>query len=162
NVSLVGFPTAARIETEVVERGQFFGQESYQIRTKVDSLGQVRSLFGEIDNQYTSYAVLNTALPHRVINSLRQGQNPTEETVIFDQSKKQAIFSDDNTIALSRDTYDLTSLAYGLRLRSLSPGAKLKLAVLYGRELIDVDVEAGNRESVRTQVGTFNALSVKL
>src|SRR5262245_52710529 len=48
SVSLVGFPTAARIESEVVERGRFFGQESYQIRTKVESLGQVRSLFGEI------------------------------------------------------------------------------------------------------------------
>src|SRR5436190_23207298 len=55
NVSWADFATAARLEMEVVERGIYFGQDSYQIRAKVETLGQVRSLFGDIDHQYTSY-----------------------------------------------------------------------------------------------------------
>src|SRR5262245_45980464 len=161
-VSLIGFPTAGRIEMEVAERGQFFGQESYQIRTKVESLGQVRSLFGEVDNQYTSYAALDTALPYRVITSVRQGQLPVEETVLLDHSKKQAVFSDDHTIRFSKDTYDLTSLAYALRLRPVTEGSKQKFSVLYGKELVDVEAEAAGRERVQTQAGTFNAIVVKL
>src|SRR5438128_12006937 len=35
NVSWSDFATAARVEMEVVERGIYFGQDSYQIRTKV-------------------------------------------------------------------------------------------------------------------------------
>jgi hypothetical protein len=162
SVSWGGFGTAARIESEVAERGQFFGHESYQIRTKVETIGQVRSLFGDLDNQYTSYLSLNTSLPHRVVTSIRQGQAQAEEVVVLDQSKKQAIFSDDSTVDLSAETYDLTSLAYGLRLRNWNEGSKQRFSVLYGKEVVEVDAEVKGRERLQTQSGAYNTILVRL
>src|SRR5262245_58151671 len=87
HVSWSNFPSAARIEMEVAGQGQFFGQESYQLQTRVETLGQVRSLFGDIENQYTSYVSLRNAVPHRTVGSIRQGQKQVEEITVFDQSK---------------------------------------------------------------------------
>ena len=56
NVTWSRFPTAARLETEVLERGAFFGQEGYQLRAKVETTGEVKTIFFELYNQYTTYA----------------------------------------------------------------------------------------------------------
>jgi hypothetical protein len=161
SVSWSNFPTAARLEMEVAERGQFFGQESYQIKTKVETIGPVRSLFGEIDNQYTSYINVNNAVPHKVVTSIRQGQRQAEETIVFDHSKQQAIFSDDSTISMATGTYDLPSLVYGLRLRALPENGRQKLAALYGKELIEIEAVVTKRERVTTQSGAYNTVCVK-
>ena len=110
NVSWSSFSSAARIEMEVVGQGQFYGQESYQLRSKVETLGQMRSLFGDIDNQYTSYVSLSNALPHRVVSAINQGQRKAEAVTVLDHSKQKATFSDDSTVSIRGGTYDLTSL----------------------------------------------------
>jgi hypothetical protein len=161
NVSWSSFPSAARIEMEVAEQGQFYGQESYQLRTKVETLGQVRSLFGDIENQYTSYVSSRNAVPHRIVASIRQGQKQAEEVTILDQSKQQAIFSDDNTVKIPGGTYDLTSLVYALRLRPLTEGSKLKLHALYGKEVIELEAIVKGRERVVSQTGAYNAIHIK-
>jgi hypothetical protein len=161
-VSLVGFPTAGRIEMEVVDRGSFFGVESYQIRTKVESLGQVRSLFGDIDSQLFSYAALKTALPHRFIQTSQNGLSPSEETVTIDQAKRKATFSDESSIALTGETYDIPSLVYALRMRPLAEKERRRYTLLYARELIEVEAEGRRNERVQTQAGSFNALYVKV
>src|SRR6185312_10257010 len=38
NVSWSSFPTAARVEMEVAAQGQFYGRESYQLRSRVETL----------------------------------------------------------------------------------------------------------------------------
>src|SRR5262245_12853794 len=63
SVSWSNFVTAARLELEVVERGAFFGQEGFQLRAKVETIGDVRAIFFEMYNQYTSYANTKTLLP---------------------------------------------------------------------------------------------------
>ncbi len=146
---------------EVSDRGQFFGQESYQIKTKVETIGQVRSLFGEIDNQYTSYVNVNNAVPHKVVNSIRQGQRQAEETVVFDQSRQQAIFSDDTTVSIEAGTYDLPSLVYGLRLRALPENGRQRLTALYGKEVVELEAVVTKRERVTTQTGAYNTVCVK-
>ena len=162
NVSWADFPTAARMEMEVVERGIYFGQDSYQIRAKLETLGQVRSLFGDIDHQYTSYVAPQTALPHRLVSSVRQGKTQTDETVIFDQSKQQATFSDESTLAIPQGTYDLASLIYAIRLRGISEGGKQKFTALFGKDLIEFEAISKGREQLVTQTGTYMARQVKL
>ncbi len=161
NVSWSNFPTAARLDMEIIERGQFFGQDSFQIRTKVETLGQVRSLFGEIDNQYTSYINANNAVPYRVVSSIRQGQKQAEETVIFDQSKQQAIFPDESVVPISAATFDLPSFVYGLRLRTLPEGDRQRFTALYGKEVIELEAIVKGRERVTTQAGIYNTVCVK-
>lgn len=160
-VSWSNLPTAARIDMEVAARGQFFGQESYQLRTRIETLGQLRALFGEFDNQYVSYINPKNALPYRLVNSIHQGAKQTEETVIIDQSGKQAIFPDESTVALPAGAFDLTSLLYGLRLRAFPDGDKFRLAALYGKELIEVEAVVKTRERITTQTGTYNTVLIK-
>ena len=69
NVAWSRFVTAARVEMEIVERGAFFGQEGYQMRTKVETTGDVRSIFFELYNQYTSYVSAKTLQPYRLASS---------------------------------------------------------------------------------------------
>jgi len=162
SVSWSAYPTAGRLEMEVVERGIYFGQDSYQIRTKAENLGQARALFGDIDHQYTSYVSPQTALPHRLVSSVRQGKTQTDETIIFDQSKQQATFSDESTVAIPQGTYDLTSLIYAMRLRGIPDGGKQKFTALFGKDVVEFDVVCKGREELRTQTGTYTALQVKL
>ncbi|MDX2032497.1 MAG: DUF3108 domain-containing protein [Blastocatellia bacterium] len=162
NVSWSTFPTAARIEMEVADRGLFFGHESYQIRAKVETLGEIRSLFGDLDQQYNSYVNLKTGLPHRLVASVRQGQTQVEQITTFDQPKKQATFSDESSVTLPGDTYDIASLIYGLRLRGVAEGQHMTLTAIYGKELIEVDAEVKGRERIQTQAGAYSTLCVKL
>jgi hypothetical protein len=161
NISWASFPSAARIELEVAGQGQFYGQDSYQLRSKVETLGQVRSLFGDVDNQYTSYVNLSTATPHRVVNTIHQGQTQSEEVTILDQSKQKASFSDDVTVSIPGGTYDLTSLVYALRLRPLVDGSKYKFNALYGKELIELEAVVKGRERLVSQTGSYNTILVK-
>src|SRR5262249_27865276 len=78
NIYWSSFTTAARVEMEVAAQGQFYGRESYQLRSRVETLGQVRSLFGDVDNQYTSYVSLSEAVPHRIVSAIHQGQRRSE------------------------------------------------------------------------------------
>ncbi len=162
NVSWSSFPSAARVEMEVAAQGRFYGQESYQLRSRVETLGQVRSLFGDVDNQYTSYVSvsLSDAVPHRVVNVIHQGQRRSEEVVVFDHSKKKAIFLDDSDVSIQDDTYDLTSVIYALRLQPLTDGSKYKFTVLYEREMIKVEAVVKRRERVVAQAGAYNAILV--
>jgi Protein of unknown function (DUF3108) len=162
NVTWLNFPTAARLEMEVAEQGQFFGQESFQIKTKVETTGQVRSLFAVIDNQYISYINPNTAIPFRIANLIREGQKQAEETVILDQSEGQAAYTDGTKLPIPAETYDLPSILYGLRLRPLLQGERIKLSALYGREIVEIDVEVKARERITTQAGSFNTICLKV
>lgn len=162
NVTFSEFAVAGRIEMEVVEQGIFFGQDGYQIRTKAESLGQVRTLFGEIDHQYTAYVNPRTALPYRLVSSVRQGGKLVEDTVTFDQGKQQATFSDDSSINISSGTFDLTSLIYAMRLQGLPENGKQKFTVLLDKELVEFEAVNKGREQLVTQTGTYTAIQIKL
>jgi hypothetical protein len=162
NVSWSSFPSAARVEMEVAAQGQFYGRESYQLRGRVETLGQVRSLFGEVDNQYTSYVSLSDAVPHLAVSAIHQGQRRSEEVVVFDRSKQKALFSDDSAIPIRDETYDLTSLIYWLRLQPLADGSKYKFTALYEKELVDVEAVVKGRERVVAQAGAYNTILVNL
>jgi Protein of unknown function (DUF3108) len=162
NVTWMNFPTAARLEMEVAEQGQFFGQESFQIRTKVETMGRVRSLFAVIDNQYISYINPNNAIPFRIANLIREGQKQGEETVILDQTERQAAYTDGTKLTIPDEVYDLPSILYSLRLRPLPQGERIKLFALYGKEIVEIDVEVKARERITTQAGSFNAICIKL
>jgi len=162
NVSWSSFPSAARVEMEVAAQGRFYGRESYQLRSRVEILGQARALFGDVDNQYISYVSLGDAVPHRVVNAIHQGQRRSEEVVVFDRLKQKAVFSDDSEVSIRDETYDLTSLVYWLRLQPLTDGSKYKFAALYEKELIEVEAVVKGRERVVAQAGAYNTVLVNL
>ena len=163
NVSWANFVTAARLELEVGGQGAYFGQQGFQLRTKVSTLGYVRTLFNEIDNQYVSYVDARTLLPYRTDNVTRQGKTNEDETVTIDQQRRTARYGDNSELTLPTDTFDLTSLVYALRLREFSEGAKpTKFSALFGKTLVDIEATVKGRETVTTQAGKYNALRIDL
>jgi hypothetical protein len=162
NVAWSRFGTAARLETEVVERGAFFGQEGYQIRTKAETAGDVKAIFFEMYNQYTSYVSARNMQTYRMENSIRQGSRVTDETVILDQMQKEIRFNDQSTLALASDTYDLTTMLYVLRQKPLTDGATQNFNVFFGKQLIEIETEVKKRERVVSQTGSYNAIRVDI
>jgi hypothetical protein len=163
NVSWANFVTAARLELEVAGQGAFFGQQGYQLRTKVSTLGYVRTLFNEIDNQYVSYVDAKTLLPYRTDNTTRQSKTNEDDTVTIDQQRRTARYGDNFELALPSDTFDLTSLVYALRLREFGEGAKpTKFTALFGKTLVDIEATVKGRENVTTQAGNYDALRIDL
>lgn len=163
NVSWANFVTAARLELEVTGQGAFFGQQGYQLSTKVATLGYVRTLFNEIDNQYISYIDARTLLPYRTDNATRQGKISEDETVTIDQQRRLARFGDQSELALPSETFDLPSLVYALRLREFGEGVKAtKFTALFGKHLVDIEAQVKNRERITTQAGNYDAIRIDL
>ncbi|HEX4949435.1 MAG TPA: DUF3108 domain-containing protein [Blastocatellia bacterium] len=163
NVSWANFVTAARLEMEVAGQGAYFGQQGYQLRTKIETLGYVRTLFTEVDNQYISYVDAKTLLPYRSDNATRQGKTNEDDTVTIDQQRRVARYGDQSVLTLTSDTFDLPSLVYALRLREFSEGAKpTKFTALFGKHLVDIEAQIKGRERVTTQAGNYNAIRIDL
>lgn len=162
-VSWANFASAARLEMEVAAQGAFFGQQGYQLRTKVVTLGQVRSLFTEVENQYISYVDAKSLLPYRADNSTRQGKTNEDDTITIDQQRRLARYGDQSELALPSDAFDLPSLVYALRLREFSEGAKpTKFTAIFGKQLVDIEAQVKNRERINTPAGKYDALRVDM
>ncbi len=161
-VSWGSFTTAGRLDLEVVDQGSFFGHDGYQLRARVNTSGNVRSVFQEIDNQYTSYVQAGTLLPHRIETSIRQGSRGSDDLLIMDQQGRQARYADDSQRSLSGETYDLVSLLYALRTKGFGSGAKGKFFAIYGRDLVEVDIKVQDRARITTPTGTYNAVRVEI
>ena len=163
NVSWANFVTAARLELEVAGQGAYFGQQGYQLRTKVSTLGYVRTLFNEIDNQYVSYVDAKTLLPYRADNTTRQGNTNEDDTVTIDQQRRLARYGDNSELVLPSDTFDLPSLVYALRLREFGEGAKpTKFTALFGKTLVDIEASVKNRERLTTQAGNYDTIRIDI
>ncbi len=163
NVSWANFASAARLEMEVAGQGAFFGQQGYQLRTKVTTLGQTRALFNEVDNQYISYVDAKSLLPYRADNATRQGKTSEDDTITIDQQRRLARYGDQSELALPADTFDLPALVYALRLREFNEEAKpTKFTALFGKHLVDIEAQVKNRERVTTQSGNYDAIRIDL
>ena len=126
NVSWSNIPAAARLELETGAKGLYHGRESHLIQTRVLTLNEGWSVFGEIDNQYSSYIDPRSYLPHRLVSSLLQGRvnaQQQELLVSIDQAQATATFSatlgatmgDGIRMAIPSSTFDLSSLLLALR-----------------------------------------------
>ena len=163
NVAWANFGTAARLEMEVAGQGAFFGQQGYQLRTKITTLGKTRSLFTEVDNQYISYVDAKSLLPYRADNATRQGKLSEDDTITIDQQRHSARYGDQSELTLPADTFDLPSLVYALRLREFNEGAKpTKFTALFGKQLVTIEAQVKNRERITTQAGNYDAIRIDL
>jgi hypothetical protein len=162
NISWANYGTAAKLEMQVVDQGAFFGQEGFQLRTRVETVAEVRSIMLEVDNNYTSYVHASTMLPHRLEYSIHQGARHASDTVIIDQQSRTARFADETTVNLQSEAYDLTSLVYALRMHAMAPGTKRKFTALFGKEIVELEAEARERERVQTAAGSYEAVRVEI
>ena len=127
------------------------------------TLGNVRALFTEVDNQYISYVDAKSLLPYRADNATRQGKTSEDDTITIDQQRHLARYGDQSELTLPADTFDLPSLVYALRLREFNEGAKgTKFTALFGKYLVDIEAQVKNRERITTQAGKYDAIRIDL
>lgn len=162
HVSWASFTTAARLDLEVVDQGAFYGQDGYQLRTRVTTLDRARSVFMEIDNQYTSYVHAGTLLPYRIESSVRQGSRAVDEIVNIDQRGRQVRFADESQFGLTGDTYDLTSLVYALRAKTSIAAGKTRVSAIYGHNVVELAIKIGEKQRIETPAGSFDAVRVEI
>ncbi|NBO63538.1 MAG: DUF3108 domain-containing protein [Acidobacteria bacterium] len=165
NVSWSNIPSAARLEIETAAKGLYHGHESYLLQTRVLTLNEGWSVFGEIDNQYSSYIDVRSSLPSRVVSSIRQGRvstTPRDLLAVFDQTRSTATFSDGAQLTTSPSTFDLPSLLIALRTVSFAEGERKRFNVLFDQQLLEIDVEIAERRQLSIQSGNFNAVALRL
>lgn len=165
NVSWSNIPAAARLEIETGAKGLYHGRQSHLIQTRVLTLNEGWSVFGEIDNQYSSYIDPRSYLPHRLVSSLRQGRISAQQQdvlVSIDHARATATFDDGAQIAVPSSTFDLPSLLLALRTVALTNGDRMRYNVLFDHQLIEIDIEVVERRQLSIQSGTFNAVCLRL
>jgi hypothetical protein len=162
SVSWAGFGSAARIEMQVADQGAFFGHQGLQLISRVQTIGQARSVFLDLDNQYVSYVDGSTMLPHRLETSIKQGARQSQQTVIIDQEGRTARTADDSALTLGADCFDVTSLVYALRMRGVPSSSKAKFTLIYGRDLWDIEAGSDENEKIVVQSGTYDATQIEL
>lgn len=165
NISWSNIPSAARLEIETGSKGLYHGRESYLLQTRVLTLNEGWSVFGEVDNQYSSYIDLKSSLPHRVVSSIRQGRvsaTQEEQVTVIDQSRGTATLGNGAQTSIPASTYDLPSLLFALRTSPLTGGDRMRYNVLFNQQLIEIDVEVVERSRLDIQSGSFKAICLRL
>lgn len=149
NVSYSQFNTAAYVELFVAGMGTDNGRTGVELRAKVETAGVVGAAIYSVNNEYISIVDPATGLPFRSQLLTREaggvvlpGELPPPVTVFSNRP----------------NTFDLLSAIYRLRALPPAEGAAYRLSVANGEEQFDVEVRAGNRELVRTSVGSFNCV----
>ncbi len=157
-VAFSNFPTAAHVQTEVAARGQFYAREGVELRAHVETIGVVSAALYALNNTYATFVDPANGLPYRARQSIRQ--NATVQDVVQDYNTPLG----DSALALGRDvavsagTFDFLSALYRLRALPLAQGATYALSVRHGDSVYDAEVRVTGRETLKTNVGSTNAV----
>ena len=156
NVSFSSFPSAGHVEVQVVSRGVYFGRDALQLRAHVETTGVVNVALFAINNDYTTYVDPETGLPFHSQEVVHGASRATDSSLDFNQPA--------GTIAIpSKEvsfpgTYDFLAAFYRLRALPLAEGSTYNFSVGGGSENYQVELRVIGRESIKTNVGSFNAI----
>jgi hypothetical protein len=162
DISFSQFVSAAHVELSVAGRGTFFGREGIQLRARAQTTGVVGAAIFALNNNYITYVDSESGLPFRVQQVTREAGRTSNSSADYNQpAGTAAIPSKDRTDAVA-GTYDLLSAIYRVRSLPLAEGASYSLTVRQEGEDYQAQVKVVGRELVKTQMGSFNAIVVRL
>jgi hypothetical protein len=150
SVSFSNFPVAAHVETLVAARGQFYGREGVELRAHVETMGVVSAALYSLNNDYTSFVDPTTGVPYRAQQVIREGAQNAPFSNDLSQTP-QAL----NTFP---GTFDLLSAIYRARALPLAAGAVYRITAHHGGASYDCELRVVGRETVKTHVGSSNAV----
>jgi hypothetical protein len=142
------------------------GNDTAQIRLKVESAGLVSKLF-KVEDLYV--ANLGAGLCGQSVQlNAHEGSRERETKIAFDYPNHRADYLERdrvrNTVILARETdippcvHEIIGGLYFLRTLNLEPGQSALLPLTDGKKSAVVKVEAQQREEVRTAAGTFKTI----
>jgi hypothetical protein len=160
NISYSSFPTAAHAEFEIVARGTFYGRDAIQLRAHLETTGVVNVALFSINNDYTTFIDPETGLPFRTQENARDAMTSAEASHDFTQpAGNEAI--PPKASALS-GTFDLLSAFYRARALPLADGAEYNVTVRSEGVDYNVELEVVGRETVRTNLGSFETIVTRV
>ena len=159
-VAFSNFPTAAHVELLVAGRGQLYGREGVELHAHVETIGVVSAALYALDNTYVTFVDPATGLPYRAQRVIREGARVEDVTRDYSAPLGDTAMPATQTAggAAAPGTYDLLAALYRLRALPLAPGAVYTLAVQNGDAAYNAEVRVTGRETVKTNVGSSNAV----
>jgi hypothetical protein len=156
NISYSSFPSAAHAEFEVVARGMFYGREAVHLRAHLETTGVVNVALFALNNDYVTYIDPETGLPFRSQETARDVIASAQASQEFPQpAGNQAIPGKLRALA---GTFDFLSAFYRARALPLANGAEYDLTVRSEGVDYNVSLKVVGRETVRTNVGSFETI----
>jgi hypothetical protein len=156
NISYSSFPSAAHAEFEVVTRGNFYGRDAIHLRAHLETTGVVNVALFALNNDYVTYIDPETALPFRSIETARDAMASAAASQEFPQpGGNEAI---PGKISALAGVFDFLSAFYRARALPLADGAEYDLTVRSDGVDYPVELKVVGRQSVRTNVGSFETI----
>ncbi|WP_373522599.1 DUF3108 domain-containing protein [Aquiflexum sp.] len=138
---------------------------------KIDVFGQTLGVFKlfKVNDNWGSYLDTAKMIPHQSYRHIEEGRYRKHERVIFDHNKKNAhvrLYDHENKNLVETKDYnvpsnvqDIVSGFYLLRtmdLKKLKKGEIVTLTGFFDKEIYNLKLIYGGKESVSTNIGTFD------
>lgn len=160
NVSYSAFPSAAHAEFHIVSRATHFERDAIELRAHIQTMDVVNVALLAINNDYISYIDPLTGLPFRSEETVRDAARTDESARELNQpAGSEAIPPKQKGFP---GTYDLLSAFYRARALPLGPGGSYSFSVRGAGVEYNVELRVSGRETVNTNVGSFNTIVTKV
>ena len=157
-VSFSNFAVAAHVELSVASHGQLYGREGVELQAHVETVGVISAALYALNNNYVSYVDPATGLPYRARQEIREGARVENVTRDYNSPLGESAIPSKQTVAAPTASYDFLSALYRLRALPLAPGMTYTLAVQNGEAVYNVELRVTGRETLKTNLGSSNAL----
>jgi hypothetical protein len=162
NVAFSNFATAAHVRLEVGGRGQFYGREGVELRAHVETLGIVSAALYALNNDYTTYVDPANGVPYRSQQFIREGARIENLASDFNVPEGTSALPPRQTTGGFPGAFDLLAALYRARALPLAQGAIYPITIQQGGALYAAELRVVGRETVKTNVGTANAIVVQV
>jgi len=140
-------------------------RRGWAAKLHLESAGLVSRLF-KVDNDYSSWANEGLCVANSMLKA-NEGSRRRETTVTFDGARRKARYTErdlSKNLTTSQETdiqpceRDVIGALYQLRAQRLEPGRSVEIPVSDGKRAAMVKVEAQERETVKTDYGTYKTI----
>jgi len=162
NVAFSNFVTAGHVELFVAARGSFYGRDAVELQAHVETTGVVYAALFALNNDYTSFVDPTNGQPFRTQQVVREAARSADTSSEFNQPAGTAAIPDKLRSGQFPGTYDFLSAIYRLRALPLAEGSTYYLTVRSESQEYQVELKVKGHETIRTSVGSFNAIATQV
>jgi hypothetical protein len=162
DVSWSSYLTAGTATVTVREKRPSFGSTAYSIVAEgrpTPLLSKLYTLYYKAETLLDAYSLL----PQRGTVYSEEGKDRRTKTVSFNQGARSAVYEVQTATKVRRDlklppyAQDALSAIYVMRAIPMKPGASITMPVADSGRVYNVKITIGQREAVKTGIGTVNA-----
>jgi hypothetical protein len=158
-------------EAELVLGKEDAPQGRWKLTAKANSIGYV-SNFYKVDDEYQSLFRNQSLCSSEIRKTIHEGERHRLLTLIFDQRRHLALFTDRETTgnapparqaqsAIPDCVQDILSAIYFVRTRPLTMGQPIDIPLNDGARTVNLRVDVQAKEEIKTAAGTFQTTRVE-